>query len=152
MTKSSQKQQPTNRKKKFSHRRKMLSSEATKAFINSVSCLMPKSDWENSLLFSVQLPIYPPFRQVKMAQSWITADRKPKSAQVKTYEARLEQWVSSSPCHSSLGEGRDLQRETFRKQINCFFFFPLFLRRQDEVLFKTLVQQTLLLMQLRVTD
>lgn len=76
----------------------MLSSEATEAFINSVSCLVLKSDCENSLPFWVQLPIYPPFRQVKMAQSWITADRKPKSTQVKTYEVWLEQWVSSSPC------------------------------------------------------
>ena len=70
---------------------KMLSSEDTEAFINSVSHLMFKSDCENSLLFWVQLPIHPLFTQVKMAQSWFTADRKPNSTQVKTYEVWLEQ-------------------------------------------------------------
>lgn len=66
---------------------------------------------KTQLSFSVQSPIYPPCRQVKMAQSWITADRKPKRAQVKTHEVWSEQWVSlgSSPAIHLSGEGRDIQ-------------------------------------------
>lgn len=122
----------------------MLSSEATETFINSISCLLLKCDCENSLPFSVQLSVYPPFRQVKMAQTWITADRKPKSSQVKTYEVWLEQWVSASPCYPSLGGG-EMQKQTVRKPIDCFFFFPPFSRREDEVLFKTFVEGLLLM-------
>lgn len=37
----------------------------------------------------------PPFRQVKMAQSWVTADRKPSDPE-KTWSSWLEQWLLPS--------------------------------------------------------
>lgn len=117
-----------------------------KAFINSVSCLLLQTDCENSLPFAAQLPVYPPFRQVKMAQSWITADRKPKSAQVKTYEVWLAQWVSSSPSYSALGEWRDIQKRLSENRSTAFSC-P---RRWSFV--QTLLCETLLLTQFRATD
>lgn len=94
--------------------------------------LMPHAQiglWELTPLHKVQLPIYPPFRQVKMAQNWIAADRKPKSTQVKTYEVWLEQWVSSSPCYSSLG-GRERHTERDLQKTDPLLSSPSLFRKR----------------------
>lgn len=114
MTNSSQKQQSTNIMKIIQNRRRKMFSEATKAFINSISCLMLKADCENS-----PAPCSYQFIHPSGKLRWYRVELLPtgnqESSQVKTYEVWLEQWMSSSPCYSSLGGGernreRDLQK------------------------------------------
>lgn len=94
--------------------------------------LMPSAQmwlWELTPLLSAVISLST-LQASEDGKTWITTNRKPKSSQVKTYEVWLEQWVSASPCYSSLGGG-EMQKQTVRKPIDCFFFFSsLFKKRR----------------------
>lgn len=102
MTESSRKQL-TNTKSP-SHRKSLERSQRALQ-IQSHACAQRRM-WELTPLLGEDTNS-PPFRQVKMAQSWVTADRKP--SEHSREDLKFVVRAMAPPLRSSLGEGRSTE-------------------------------------------